>query len=586
MNDRPPADPQRDAKPPTSPGPAPARAAQAQPAAPGQAAPQAAKPAAAKSAVARPAAPGRPQLAATRPPRGKTRCHTTAEELDILIRARYPIIYLVSWEEERVEQCLAEIAERRKKKFQLWTLTQGLVKYGSEPQRKGGSGSTTDPLAALDAVLDQIEPTIFLFKDFHPFMEENRANLAVVRRLRDVAVRLRDTYKTIVVVSSVLRMAPELSKDVTVVELGLPTLSDFNRLLDRIIEDVKDKPGVEIGLDTESRGRLLRAAQGLTLKEAENVFAKTLVMGGRLDGDDVNVVFSEKQQIIRKSGLLEYYDAQEDISQVAGLDQLKTWLGKRGLAFGDRARAFGLPPPRGVLLLGMQGCGKSLCAKAVASMWRLPLLRFDVGRMFGSLVGSSEENVRRAIQTAESVAPAVLWIDEIDKAFAGVVGSAGSDGGTASRVFGTLLTWLAEKTSSVFVVATANDVSALPPELLRKGRLDEIFYLDLPNDTERREVFRIHLAKRGRDPQTFDLALLARLSNTFSGAEIEESIISSLFDAFSAGTELDTATIAASIAATVPLSKTMSEELTRLRTWAQGRARPASDAIAAGPAAR
>ena len=278
--------------------------------------------------------------------------------------------------------------------------------------------------------------------------------------------------------------------------------------------------------------------------------------------------------------------SQEDISQVAGLDQLKTWLGKRGLAFGDRARQFGLPAPRGVLLLGMQGCGKSLCAKAVASMWRLPLLRFDVGRMFGSLVGSSEENVRRAIQTAESVAPAVLWIDEIDKAFAGAVGSAGSDGGTASRVFGTLLTWLSEKTSSVFVIATANDVSALPPELLRKGRLDEIFYLDLPNDLERREVFRIHLAKRGRDPNGFDLAQLARLSDTFSGAEIEESIISSLFDAFSAGTELDTATIAASLTATVPLSKTMSEELNRLRSWAQGRARPASGAMAAGPAAR
>ena len=531
--------------------------------------------------------PAKPQPAGARAPRGKMRCRTTAEELDILIRARYPIIYLVSWEEERVEQCLAEIAERRKKKLYLWTLTQGLVKYGAEPQRsKGGSGSTTDPLAALDAVLDQLEPTIFLFKDFHPFMEENRCNLSVVRRLRDVAVRLRDTYKTIVVVSSVLRMAPELSKDVTVVELGLPTLADFSRLLDRIIDDVKDKPGVEISLDTESRGRLLRAAQGLTLKEAENVFAKTLVMDGRLDGDDVNVVFSEKQQIIRKSGLLEYYDSQEDISQVAGLDELKTWLGKRGLAFGDRARAFGLPPPRGVLLLGMQGCGKSLCAKAVASMWRLPLLRFDVGRMFGSLVGSSEENVRRAIQTAESVAPAVLWIDEIDKAFAGAVGSAGSDGGTASRVFGTLLTWLSEKTSSVFVIATANDVSALPPELLRKGRLDEIFYLDLPNDLERREIYRIHLAKRGRDPKTFDLGQLARLSDTFSGAEIEESIISSLFDAFSAGTELDTATIAASIQATVPLSKTMSEELTRLRSWAQGRARPASGAIAAGPVAR
>ncbi|HTU23899.1 MAG TPA: AAA family ATPase, partial [Pirellulales bacterium] len=374
---------------------------------------------AARPVAPRPAA-AKPKTGTGRSGQDKARCRTAAEELDILIRARYPVIYLVSWEEERVEQCLAEIAERRKKKLFIWTLTQGLVKYGAEPPRsKGGSGSTTDPLAALDAVLDQMEPAIFLFKDFHPFMEENRCNLAVIRRMRDVAVRLRDTYKTIVVAAPLLRIAPELSKDVTVVELGLPTLADFNKLLERIIEDVKDKPGVEIALDAESRSRLLRAAQGLTLKEAENVFAKTLVMDGRLDGEDVNVVFSEKQQIIRKSGLLEYYDAQEDISQVAGLDQLKIWLGKRGLAFGDRARQFGLPAPRGVLLLGMQGCGKSLCAKAVASMWRLPLLRFDVGRMFGSLVGSSEENVRRAIHTAESVAPAVLWIDEIDKAFAG-----------------------------------------------------------------------------------------------------------------------------------------------------------------------
>lgn len=475
-------------------------------------------------------------------------CRSPREELEVLIRARYPIIYLVSWEEERAEQYLAEIAERRKKKLFVWSLTQGLVKYGSEPQRsKGGAGNTTDPLAALDAVLDNFEPAIFLFKDFHPFMEENRSNLAIVRRLRDVAYRLRDTYKTIVVIAPMLRMAPELSKDVTVVELGLPTLKDFGRLLDRIIDDVKDKPGVQIQLDGEGRERLLRAAQGLTIKEAENVFAKTLVIDGRLDADDITVVFSEKQQIIKKSGLLEYYDSQEDISRVAGLESLKQWLAKRGLAFSDKAKEFGLPAPRGVLLLGMQGCGKSLCAKAVSSMWRIPLLRFDVGRMFGSLVGSSEENVRRAIQTAESVAPAILWIDEIDKAFAGALGSAGSDGGTASRVFGTLLTWLSEKTSPVFVIATANDVSALPPELLRKGRLDEIFYIDLPSERERRDVFRIHLERRGREPKNFDLARLAHLSDGFSGAEIEEAIISAMFDAFSSGGELDTATVAGSI---------------------------------------
>jgi AAA+ superfamily predicted ATPase len=522
-----------------------------------------------------------------RPKAKAAACRAPREELEILIRARYPIVYLVSWEEERAEQYLAEIAERRKKKLFVWTLTQGLVKHGSEPQRsKGGAGSTTDPLAALDAVLDNVEPAIFLFKDFHPFMEENRANLAIVRRLRDVAYRLRDTYKTIVVVAPMLRMAPDLSKDVTVLELGLPTLHDFGRLLDRIIDDVKDKPGVQIQLDGEGRERLLRAAQGLTIKEAENVFAKTLVMDGCLDADDVTVVFSEKQQIIKKSGLLEYCDSQEDISHVAGLESLKQWLTKRGLAFGDKAKEFGLPAPRGVLLLGMQGCGKSLCAKAVSSMWRIPLLRFDVGRMFGSLVGSSEENVRRAIQTAESVAPAILWIDEIDKAFAGALGSAGSDGGTASRVFGTLLTWLSEKKSSVFVIATANDVSALPPELLRKGRLDEIFYIDLPTEPERRDVFRIHLERRGREAKQFDLARLAQVSEGFSGAEIEEAIISALFDVFSSGGQLDTESVAASITSSVPLSKTMSEELTRLRGWAHGRTRPASGPAAAAPEMR
>jgi SpoVK/Ycf46/Vps4 family AAA+-type ATPase len=233
------------------------------------------------------------------------------------------------------------------------------------------------------------------------------------------------------------------------------------------------------------------------------------------------------------------------------------------------------------MLLGVQGCGKSLCAKAASGLWKLPLLRFDLGRMFSSLVGSSEENIRRAIQTAESIAPAILWIDEIDKALAGSGGgSAGSDGGTSARVFGTLLTWLSEKTSPVFVIATANDISHLPPELLRKGRLDEIFFVDLPDEDERREIFRIHLLKRDRDPQAFDLAALARASEGFSGAEIEEAVISALFDAFSKRIDLDTAVIHGNLAETVPLSKTMNEELNRLRNWAVGRARPASGRVA------
>ena len=508
--------------------------------------------------------------------------HRPPDELEVLVRARYPIIYVVSWEEERVEQRIAEVAAMRGKKLYIWTCTTGVVKAGAEPQQsKSGAGSTTDPLAALDAVLAQVEPAIYLFKDFHPFTEENRCNLAIIRRLKDAAYRLRDSYKTIVIVAPMMKLAPELEKDVTLVEFGLPEVRDFNRLLDRIIDDLRDKPQVKINLDAAGRERLVHAARGLTLKEAENVFAKTLVLDGKLDADDVSVVFSEKQQIIKKSGLLEYYASDEQFGSIGGMDYLKQWLVKRSVAFTERAAAFGLPAPKGVLLLGVQGCGKSLCAKAISSLWKLPLLRFDMGRMFGSLVGSSEENVRRAIRTAESVAPAILWVDEIDKAFAGSSGSAGSDGGTSSRVFGTFLTWLSDKTAPVFVIATANDISQLPPELLRKGRLDEIFFVDLPSEAERRDIFAIHLEKRARVPDGFDLDELAKRSDGFSGAEIEEAIVSGLFDAFSGERELDSATLLNSLAETVPLSRTMSEELNRLRTWAQGRARPASGKLEA-----
>ena len=248
----------------------------------------------------------------------------------------------------------------------------------------------------------------------------------------------------------------------------------------------------------------------------------------------------------------------------------------RSAAFGERAAQFGLPSPKGLLLLGVQGCGKSLCAKAVSTRWQLPLLRFDMGRMFGSLVGSSEENVRRAIAVAESVAPAILWVDEIDKAFAGSQGSGSTDGGTAARVFGTFLTWLSEKTSPVFVVTTANDISQLPAELLRKGRLDEIFFVDLPSNEERADIFRIHLQKRRREPDNFDLAALAVNAKDCSGAEIEEAINSALYDAFYAGTDISTESVLLTLSQTVPLAKTMDEQIGRLRRWVEGRARNAS----------
>ncbi len=499
------------------------------------------------------------------------------EELEVLIRARYPIIYVVSWEEERVEQCLREIAAKREKQLYVWTITQGIVRSGAEPQRtKSGGGNTADPIAALDAVIQHVEPAIHLFKDFHRFTAEDRCNLTVIRRLRDVAYHLRDTYKSLVIVAPSMKISPDLAKDVTIVEFALPGVADFSRLLDRILEDVKDNPNVKVNLDADARERLLHAARGLTLKEAENVFAKTLVLRGKLDADDIGVVYSEKQQIVKKSGLLEYCEAEETFAHVAGLENLKQWLAKRRIAFTEKAARFGLPAPRGAMLVGVQGCGKSLCARAVSSLWNLPLLRFDLGQVFSSLVGSSEENIRRGIQTAESVAPAILWIDEIDKALAGAAGSAASDGGTAARVFGTLLTWLSEKTSPVFVICTANEIAHLPPELLRKGRLDEIFFVDLPNEQERREIFRIHLKKRRRDPARFDLDDLARASDGYSGAEIEEAVVSALFDAFSRQTDLTTELLKAALAETVPLSRTMNEEMNRLRNWALGRARPAS----------
>jgi len=509
-------------------------------------------------------------------------------EIETLIRARYPILYLISSEEMRVQNVVVEIAKKRQKKVFEWSYSTGLVPAGTSIQsQKSRNPATKDPLMALDQVIEQVEPAIFIFKDFHPFLTKN--NFAIVRKLKEIALHLKNSFKTIVLISPMLEIPTELEKEITVLNYPLPSRDDLSALLDRIIEDVRQFKQVKIELDEAGRERLLQAALGLTLGEAENVFAKIIVKDERLSGDDVNEVFAEKQQIIRKSGLLEYYSTGESFANVGGLAILKDWLNKRSAAFTKEARAFGLPAPKGILMLGVQGCGKSLCAKAVSNQWQLPLLRFDMGRMFGSLVGSSEENVRRAIAVAESVAPAILWVDEIDKAFAGSQGSGATDGGTTARVFGTFLTWLSEKTAPVFVVATANDISQLPPELLRKGRLDDIFFVDLPSLEERIEIFRIHITRRQRPVEQFDLALLAGASQDFSGAEIEEAINSALYDAFYEQRDITTESVMATLAQTVPLAKTMDEQISRLRSWAEGRARNASvprEALKAGNARR
>lgn len=497
-------------------------------------------------------------------------------ELEVLIRARYPLIYVISWEEQRVLVQVSKIASKLGKNVFEWSITTGLVPAGTSIQsQKHKDSATQDPLVALANVIEHVDPALYVFKDFHPFIKGQ--NMSVIRRLREVAASLKNTFKTIVIVSPMFQIPAELEKDITVIDFDLPKEKDFAALLGRIIEEVKENPKLNVNIDGKMREQIVHALLGLTLTEGENVLAKTLVQHRGFGQKSLEIINSEKKQIIRKSGLLQYYDAEEKLESVGGLDALKSWLMKRSVVFSDQARSFGLPAPKGVLLLGVQGCGKSLMAKTISNIWQLPLLRFDVGQVFGSLVGSSEENIRRAIKVAESVSPVVFWVDEIDKAFRGSRGSgASTDGGTSARVFSTFLTWLSEKKEPVFVVATANDISLLPPELLRKGRFDEIFFVDLPSFTERKEIFRVHLSKRKMDPKEFDLEALAHASAGYSGAEIEEAIISAMFDAFYEKEKLSTERVLESLKQTVPLSKTMSEDIDELRKWAEGRARGAT----------
>ncbi len=485
-------------------------------------------------------------------------------ELETLIRARYPIIYIVSWEEKRVEDALREIAKTRGKKIFFWTITQGMV---VNPNHR--DSATRDPLVALDYVMDSRDQALFVLKDYHAFIND----VTVTRRLRDLTASLKISHKTLIILAPVLKLPSELEKEVTVVDYGLPDRDDLDQLLEGIIQAVKDDSRINVEMKPEEREQILKSAQGLTANEAENVFAKSLVNKHKFD---VDVILGEKEQIIRKSGILEYYPFNEEIGDVGGLDLLKDWMEKRTVAFTEKARDFGLPSPRGVLLLGVQGCGKSLSAKAIGSLWRLPLLRLDVGRIFAGIVGSSEENMRKAIRVAESVAPCILWLDELEKGFSGTQSSGMSDGGTTSRVFGTFLTWMQDKKAAAFVVATSNDVTSLPPELLRKGRFDEIFFIDLPSQKEREQIFNIHLRKRKRDPANFDLVKLAESTPGFSGAEIEAVVVEALYDAFDDTKDLTTESIVLAARNSVPLSMTMRERIEDLREWARTRARISS----------
>ena len=496
------------------------------------------------------------------------------QQLNILARAKYPLIYIISWEERRVEEMLRQVATDRRKQLYMWTLTDGIVPIDM-PHDASIDTSTRNPLAALDYIGLSQESAIFVLKDFHPFLESRGGSEhnVIVRKIRDVLNQLKESRKTLVILSPIMQFPPELEKDITILDFSLPNMDELAQSLDRVVRSAREISGMRIKMTETEREMVLNAARGLTCTEAENVFAKSLVMTHRLD---VDVIVQEKEQLIRRSQALEYFQSVDDFSNVGGMGLLKQWLRKRSIAFSEKARAFGLPEPKGLLLLGVQGAGKSLLAKAVASQWHLPLLRLDLGRVFSELVGSSENNIRSALRLAESVAPCVLWIDEIEKGLGGVASSHNSDAGTTARIFASILTWMQEKTSPVFVIATANDISKLPPEMLRKGRFDEIFFIDLPMAQERREIFAIHLARRGRDPLHFDLTRLAVAAQGFSGAEIEQVIISSLYDAFEEERDLSTQDLLNNIKETIPLSQTMEAEISRLRRWGKTHARPAS----------
>ncbi len=492
------------------------------------------------------------------------------EELDRLIRARYTLIYVVTWEEDRARRIFLHLAETQRKALYEWSITDGLrCAYGGGSGHENGS-RTREPMAMLNEILQKDAPGIYVLKDFHTYLEAPE----MVRQVRDLGGALGRTKKTVIILSPVLKLPTELEKDMTILDLPLPGYGELSQLLKHTIGSPSAKRRFTVDLDSSERDALIKAAQGLTLKEAENAFAQAIVRDNVLDAQDIQAIISEKRQVIRKSGLLEYYDVSESLSSVGGMDLLKDWLGKRVRAFSDEARTYGLPQPKGILLMGVQGCGKSLVAKTIALQWKLPLLRLDMSMIFQGYIGSSEQNMRKATKTAESLAPVVLWIDEIEKAFSGVGGSGSSDAGTTARVVGTFLTWIQEKTSPVFVVATANEVRDLPPELLRKGRLDEIFFVDLPRGAERAEIFRIHIEKIKRVAANYDVAALVAAARGFSGAEIEQAIISALHDSFFASRELETQDILKALEETVPLSVTMRERVEELRTWAVDRARP------------
>lgn len=485
-----------------------------------------------------------------------------AQQIDVLVRARVPLIILQTLEESRGLQAVASAAERSKRSVVVWNSFDGFVPADLVSSERS---DPRDPLAALAACGSHQGKSIFVLHDIAEMWSDSR----IRRGLKSSSIRARSSQSSIIVLTHLQTVPSDLSELAVVLSLKFPTIDE----LEVSLSGLENSPKLVNNLSGEGRSRLLEAAVGLTSMQAEATFSRAIVGDGVLDDSDVELVRDAKRQLISASRALEFIDIADKPIETGGLHALKEWLEVRKRGFEPAAKKFGLHPPKGVALIGIPGTGKSLSARYIAQLWGLPLLRLDLGSVFGSFVGESEERIRDALRRAEAVAPCVLWIDELEKGIA----SGGNDGGTSSRVFGTFLTWMQEKTAPVSVVATANDVSRLPPELLRRGRFDEVFFLDLPNGSERRNILEIQLSNRRRDPSGFDLDALSTLCAGFVGAEIEQVVVDALYAAYSRDEELSTMHIQESISAAVPLSRSQVEIVNSLRSWLlEGRARSAS----------
>lgn len=489
------------------------------------------------------------------------------DELRLLINSKHPIIAVETHEEGRIEELLAEVAYELNVPLFSWSVTTGLARHGAPPIYK-----TDQPEQALANIAQIQGDALFLLKDFARYLEQDK----ILRRMRELAEGFREARRSIVLSGALLTVPPELEDDVTPFRLELPDTDLLLQVVLGTLAELGHEQRVRVDLDASGLRQLAQCLVGLTREEARRTLTKCLLQRGRADGQVLRDVLEAKRLVLRREGVLEYIEVDVGFDDIADLRNLKDWLGKRRGALTSEGKRFGLEPPKGILITGVQGCGKSLCAKAIAADWALELVKLDAGALYDKYVGESEKRLRRSLEISEQLAPVVLWIDEIEKGFAATASSANADAGLSQRILSTLLTWLQDRQSGVFVAATSNDLSALPPELLRKGRFDEIFFVDLPDLEARAELFCVHLKRRGRDPGQFDPRALAAASEGFSGAEIEQAIAAGLYTAFSRKQQLSTEILVAELRGTRPLSVTRQEDIAALRAWARDRAVPAN----------